>query len=130
MNNKEIFYELSNSKKQLEDKLGIPVNAFSIPYGFGNKNIIQIAFDLGYKSVCTSKTTLASASGELNVYGRFGVRRSDDMSRFKGIVDKSTSTLMRVSLEESGKTALKKILGRYLWLTFRNKVLKLKSCRS
>jgi peptidoglycan/xylan/chitin deacetylase (PgdA/CDA1 family) len=63
----QIIEELRASKNCLEKNLGIQVNAFSVPRGFCNDKIIQMAYEAGYthifisdkpeclKSVCTPR---------------------------------------------------------------------------
>lgn len=118
-----ISNEFFQSKETLEGKLGEPVDSFSVPYGFVNQKIINIAFEVGYQTVCTSDTRLAKSVTLPKVYGRYGIRRTDSLQTFKGIVNRRTSTLLKIALKEEGKNNIKHIVGRRLWLAFREKLL-------
>jgi len=46
--------EIAGSKQVLEQKLGIKVNCFAVPYGFYNEQAKQIAKNAGYEAVFTT----------------------------------------------------------------------------
>jgi peptidoglycan/xylan/chitin deacetylase (PgdA/CDA1 family) len=52
--------ELRVSRGILEDKLGSAVEFLAAPYGLLNRRVIQEAFRLGYRGVCTSRQWTAS----------------------------------------------------------------------
>ena len=43
-------YEISESRKILNEKIGVPVNSFAYPWGFGNGDIYSMVNDAGYTS--------------------------------------------------------------------------------
>ncbi len=123
----EISRELRQSKKEIEDRLGLKVESFSIPFGFASQKIIEMAFEVGYETVCTSKARLVETNTFPRIYGRYGIRKSDSMKMVTGIIDKKPLTLLKINLMEKGKDFLKSFLGRRLWLTYRDKLLNVKS---
>jgi len=50
----QIIEELRASKNCLEKNLGIPINSFSVPRGFCNEKIIQMAYEAGYSQIFIS----------------------------------------------------------------------------
>jgi len=54
LNEKELDYELGESKKILENELGSEINNLSIPRGFCNKKVIEKAKKLQYQTIFTS----------------------------------------------------------------------------
>ena len=50
-----IFYELSHSKTCLEEITGSKINSFCFPSGYYNKEIVQMAREIGYNSFCSIK---------------------------------------------------------------------------
>jgi len=46
----DIRYETETSKKMLEDRLGLPVQFFSYPYGNYNERVIRFVHESGYKA--------------------------------------------------------------------------------
>ena len=51
----ELWKELHKSKSILEDKLGIKVNSFSVPRGYYQDRIREVALEVGYQFVFTSR---------------------------------------------------------------------------
>ena len=118
-----LFKELTQSKQILEDRLGEPIESFGVPYGFINREIVEIIIETGYTTVCTSKTELVDSATIPKVYGRYGVRSGDSMKTFNVIVERQAFTLFKISLKEEGKNLLKRFMGRQVWLAFREKIL-------
>ena len=58
LTSKKQFYELNDSKKILEDKLGKNISSFSVPNGTYDKKVITTAFEVGYKNISISKPGL------------------------------------------------------------------------
>ena len=54
LNENQIIYELKESKKSLEYNLGSMVNHFSAPYGKLSDLVTNLAFDLGYATICST----------------------------------------------------------------------------
>lgn len=55
MEEKEIVYEFSESKKIIEERLTTKVNYLSLPHGHWDSKIWPIAKKIGYRSICTSE---------------------------------------------------------------------------
>ena len=120
---KEILMELQRSKQVLEDSLGCYIRSFSIPFGFGNKHIIELALEAGYQTICTSDVKFALFNTNKSIYGRIGIRRGDGVEKFKGIVEMEWQTVGKLIIEDRVKSALKYLLGRGLWFKFRRWML-------
>ncbi len=105
LNDAELDYELSESKKMLEDKLGERIDFFSVPRGFYNKKVIAKAKDAGYKAVFTS------VYGDRDEFklGRIPVKASWDLAYFIRIVNGGLS--LKDKGKELIKNASKKMLG-------------------
>ncbi|AOP36000.1 polysaccharide deacetylase [Leptospira tipperaryensis] len=52
---KEALFELKESKKILESKLGIPINYLAWPCGWYNEKLVQLAKQSGYKALLTTE---------------------------------------------------------------------------
>ncbi|MDP3789084.1 MAG: polysaccharide deacetylase family protein [Candidatus Omnitrophota bacterium] len=55
LKNEELDYELKESKRILEDNLNISITSLSIPRGFHNKKVMDMAKAAGYDQIFTSK---------------------------------------------------------------------------
>jgi peptidoglycan/xylan/chitin deacetylase (PgdA/CDA1 family) len=74
----EIRHELTESKATLEDLLGRPVTALSVPGGAVDGRVVALAQEAGYTEVFTSAIGLNPTKlGRWNI-ARIGVRRSTD----------------------------------------------------
>jgi len=71
----QIVYELMESKNRLESRLGSKINHFSAPFGKLSPLVIELAFEFGYASICstiTGSNTLEDISG--SILKRFVIR--------------------------------------------------------
>jgi peptidoglycan/xylan/chitin deacetylase (PgdA/CDA1 family) len=118
-----IVRELRLSKRILEDRLGDAVASFSVPFGFVDRFVIDAAFAEGYHTVCTSKARLARTRMAPKIYGRYAVRWGDTPDTFARIVRKENRALFGIMLKESSVDMCKRMMGRKLWLAFRQRYL-------
>ncbi|OFW86821.1 MAG: hypothetical protein A2794_00135 [Alphaproteobacteria bacterium RIFCSPHIGHO2_01_FULL_40_8] len=84
----ELKYELSESKRILEENLGKKIDSFSAPTGFYDKRIIDIAREVGYKEVYFSRIAFSEVDSLANplVLYKIGIKRDCDFKIFKAIV--------------------------------------------
>jgi peptidoglycan/xylan/chitin deacetylase (PgdA/CDA1 family) len=80
---KELNYELRKSKEILEDRLKQPIDYFSIPRGFYNQEIINMAKEIGYKTIFASDNILEDEF----LYGRIAVKGEWSIQKFKEILN-------------------------------------------
>jgi len=107
ISDKEIEAELKDSKRILEDNLGVTIRHLSIPRGFYNQKIIQKAKEVGYESVFTSDLGInLDSSFRLK---RIAVRNSLSIGRFKRILE--GRLMIRETTEEIAKKMLQACIG-------------------
>ncbi|MFC1646261.1 polysaccharide deacetylase family protein [Candidatus Omnitrophota bacterium] len=110
LTDREVELELKDSKKILEDNLGIPVRCLSIPRGFHNEKIIQKAKDLGYEAIFTSELGVnTDTSLNLLRLNRISIKRSLSFERFVRIL--GGKNLMKEKIEDAFKKSAKVLLG-------------------
>jgi len=117
----QIEEELHASKKYLERNLGIEVDTLSIPRGFCDDNVIQKAYDVGYKRIFISDRPRKLQS---DCYSRVAVKSSWPLARFKQAIDGNTplvETVLGVS-----KSAMKRVFGSSVYDWARRTLLKIK----
>lgn len=78
--------EIVESKKRLEDHLGVPVNSFSVPRGFYGPRIGRIAAQAGYRFVFTSQFDLNFKSEDPFCLRRLVVKKVTTLDQFSRIV--------------------------------------------
>jgi peptidoglycan/xylan/chitin deacetylase (PgdA/CDA1 family) len=63
--------ELAGSKQMIEQKLGVKVNCFAVPYGFHNDHIREVAMKAGYEALFTVYGQPINMRTPLNSVGRY-----------------------------------------------------------
>jgi len=112
-----IIEELRASKQCLEVNLGIPINAFSVPRGFCNDKIIQMADNAGYTQLFVSEWPKDSKS---ICTSRIAVKSNWTLKRFQQALEGHTPLVeklgdickntAKIVLRESGYNFLRRIL--------------------
>jgi peptidoglycan/xylan/chitin deacetylase (PgdA/CDA1 family) len=105
LNDDELNYELSMSKKIIEDNLKHSIDYISIPRGFYNKKIIDKAKEFGYKAVFTSDPR-DSDGFKLS---RIVIRKDWSLNYFDKAINSNFSFKNRIG--EILKNSTKRILG-------------------
>ena len=89
LDKKQIIYEIKYSKKEIEDKLGIPVNTFSYPYKFHEEDkeftkfLHEILHKNRYESGVSTRIGTTSARDYPYFMKRLPVNSSDDNKLFQ-----------------------------------------------
>jgi peptidoglycan/xylan/chitin deacetylase (PgdA/CDA1 family) len=63
--------EIGGSKQMIEQKLGVKVNCFAVPYGFHNDHIRDVAMKAGYEALFTVYGQPITMHTPLNSVGRY-----------------------------------------------------------
>ncbi len=77
LDNDDLYHELYRSKELIEDNLGYYVNFLSIPRGFCNRRVENMAIKAGYRAIFTSDSIDRSNFK----YGRIPVKAHWDVGR-------------------------------------------------
>lgn len=104
-----VLNEFLLSKQILEKYTRKRVNFISIPHGFYNKQILTIARDAGFKSVCVSDAGYIQMDNDLFLVKRFTVRRKYAMAAFRSIVAGNPGFFL--NLMENIRSFLRHALG-------------------
>jgi len=63
--------EINGSKQMIEQKLGVKVNCFAVPYGFHNAHIEEVVMKAGYEALFTVYGQPVTMHTPLNSVGRY-----------------------------------------------------------
>ena len=109
--------ELRASKRTLEANLGITIEDLSIPRGFCNDKIIQMAYALGYKNIFISEKSYhikEKCIPRVAVKGNWSLKRLQQAlagkTPLKEHITNFFKKLAKTILRESGYNALRKFL--------------------
>ena len=113
----QVIEELRASKNFLEVNLGIPINSFSVPRGFYNDKIIQMAYEAGYTRIFISEKMQGSKSVCIT---RIAVKASWSLRRFQQalknyvpigeVIGDAFKNTAKIILRESGYNYLRRNL--------------------
>jgi peptidoglycan/xylan/chitin deacetylase (PgdA/CDA1 family) len=82
----QLARELSKSRCDLEQKLGVRIDAISVPFGRWNSRVVEACARAGYRRVYTSDPMQPLRISGVDVFGRFIVRRSTSLSQFQRVL--------------------------------------------
>jgi len=52
---RELYHQLRDSKREMENRLGAGVDVLSAPYGLLNSRVTRAAVEVGYRAICCSR---------------------------------------------------------------------------
>lgn len=104
-----ILNEFVLSKQVLEKYTRKRVHFVSIPHGFYNQQILTIARDAGFKSVCVSDAGYMKMDEDFFLVKRYTIRKKYGMQAFKSIVNGKPAFFL--NLMENLRTGLRHGLG-------------------
>lgn len=108
----ELDRELVLSRETLEQKLGIRVDAISLPYGRWNHRVLAGCEQAGYLRVYLSEPwTGGSAWQHLTLFGRFSVLRSTDAERLRRVLTGDPALLRALRTRHACKRLLRALVG-------------------
>jgi peptidoglycan/xylan/chitin deacetylase (PgdA/CDA1 family) len=82
----EIRQELDDSKTFLEDTIGKPVHALSIPGGAYDQRVTRLAGDIGYKYVFSSDVRMNCTEDASHTIGRVAIKSTTPLTAFRRYV--------------------------------------------
>jgi len=113
--------EMCESKTQLEQIIGQPVEHFSCPGGRCDKRVIQMARTAGYQTLSTSRIQANSITTDRFVLARVAMVRDTSLNTFATIC--SGTGLTRMRAQSAVRTAAKRLLGNAVYDRLRTRLL-------
>ena len=124
LDEKELRYELSESRRILEDGLGAKVTSLSSPTGFFNPQMCKIAQEVGYHSLCIGRVGLAADYGDPFSLNRVAVKRSMTENQFKQLLYLNRMTIGSLRLRQWTRDLARKIIGAHGYTRMRRVLIK------
>lgn len=110
VNDATLLGELAHSRKVLENELQTEVAWFAAPYGLITTRIVRVAYQTGYKGVCTSRCWPARQHNSATP--RVAISRETSMKEFRSLVDRKCSIYWRRNLAAAAKYVPRRVLVR------------------
>lgn len=114
--------EIADSKLQLEQTIGKPVEHFSCPGGRFDQRVANVARDAGYRTVSTSEIRANSRATDPMALGRVVITRSTSLPEFRDLCH--GRGLWQSRLSTRLRTAVRNAMGNAAYDRIRSAVLK------
>jgi peptidoglycan/xylan/chitin deacetylase (PgdA/CDA1 family) len=111
LHDNEVYYELSESKKIIEDKIGCQVKYLSLPHGSCHHKLIHIAREVGYSGICGSTFEYVNLHKIQFIIGRIPIKKKYRMNAFKQIICEHRFRILKYRLFELSTRSLCKMIG-------------------
>ena len=109
----ELNEELAESKRVLEERLGIPVKALAVPGGFWNQRVAEAARQAGYDVVWVSTIGTNGRATSPSALRRVVVRQPFSVGRIMSMVEGWQPAFWWAANQQLLIRALKRVLGVY-----------------
>jgi len=110
LSDQQIRFELTESKRIIEDKLKNEVSYLSLPHGDFDKRTDSIAKNSGYKAIFTSVPEYLDINKNFCKIGRIDIRSNYSFEYFRGLIT-SYRKLQFLNVQYKIKNKLKKIIS-------------------
>jgi peptidoglycan/xylan/chitin deacetylase (PgdA/CDA1 family) len=118
----ELFVELHQSKKTLEEYIGLPIESMSYPGGRMNQSTDEAAQKSGYRYICSSVPQRHHVSSDSVIIHRFALTSDVTLDRFTSLLNGSGLNALR--FRHLLLSAVKKVLGNDLYIRLRSVLLR------
>lgn len=111
MKEKDLLFELRESKNIIENKLSTRVSHLSLPHGQKQEKIWDLAKEIGYCSICTSEVGFYIQGSPDPWLKRIIIGDGMSESRFRHVVMGESKAIRKIIAVKWFKDALKKVIG-------------------
>jgi peptidoglycan/xylan/chitin deacetylase (PgdA/CDA1 family) len=111
MDEKEIIFELSESKIIIEKRLTTEVNHLSLPHGSQNGRIWPLAKRVGYKTICTSNVGFHTWESNGPWLKRISIGDRISEKKFQLIIQRKNRAIWGMMIAKSLKNILMWTVG-------------------
>jgi peptidoglycan/xylan/chitin deacetylase (PgdA/CDA1 family) len=107
----ELERQVAGSKREIEERLGRPVDALSLPGGTGGERARQLARAAGYRLVLGSRPGALRGGAADVVLPRIALRRSHGLEGFRSAVDRRPFFVLGLQVRYALTLAGRRLLG-------------------
>ena len=124
LNDKELRYELLESRRILEDGLGAPVTSISSPTGFYNARMRDIAKEVGYRALCIGRVGLTATGTDPYSLNRIAVKASLNNNIFDALLKFDRKAIGRMRVQQWLRERARESLGPAAYLGMRQFIMR------
>lgn len=107
----KLRFELSESKKRIEEMLNNQVKYISLPFGSCQEDVFRIAGETGYAGVFTSSPFDLDLSSSPYRIGRIPIKDSHSLNSFRRMITRAPGASFIMDTSSKTKNGIKKIIG-------------------
>jgi len=111
----ELQNEVANSKSELEQKLGVAIDAISIPNGRWNRRVIEACACAGYRRIYTSDPGSSSRVSGTQLIGRWMVTRVTTLEQVRQVLTGDRRALRMSMARYRCKLLIRQVVGEDLY---------------
>jgi len=114
LSEEDIAYELHESKRHLEQRLGNEVHSLSFPHGSYDPRTVRLAGESGYRFLCTSEVQRMyrrSFSAQPAVVGRLAITNRMRTGQLLKWLEYDSMQMLKTRLSKDAKNLLKRVIG-------------------
>jgi hypothetical protein len=106
-----VLFELSESKRVIEERLGQEVRHLSLPHGSKNGKTWPIAKEIGYQSICTSDVGFQTLKNNGPWLKRINIGDKISLDQFHLIANGRNQAISGMKVTKGLKNMLRGIIG-------------------
>jgi hypothetical protein len=111
MGGERVLFELSESKRVIEERLGQEVRHLSLPHGSKNRMTWPIAKEIGYKSICTSDVGFQTPENNEPWIKRISIGDRISEKKFKLIIQRKNRAIWGMIFTKGLNNMLRGMIG-------------------
>ena len=111
MGMERVLFELSESKRVIEDRLGQEVKHLGLPHGSKNIRIWPLAKEIGYQSICTSNVGFQSLENNGPWLKRINIGEGISEKKFQLIAQGKNRAAWGMMATKNLKNMLRDVVG-------------------
>lgn len=116
LSSERLSEELRVSRQMLEQRLSCPIEVLAVPYGFCDQNVLDAAWESGYRVVCNSRPWPAQEGSR--VLSRVAVSQQTSLSDFRKLVENDPAVYLRLGARDCALA-----LPRYVFVRLKPELL-------
>lgn len=106
-----VLFELSESKRVIEERLGQEVRHLSLPHGIKDERIWDLAKEIGYESICTSDVGFQTWKSNGPWIKRINIGDGISEKKFQLITQGENRAIWGIIFTKGSKNMLRSIVG-------------------
>jgi peptidoglycan/xylan/chitin deacetylase (PgdA/CDA1 family) len=115
MGGERVLFELSESKRVIEERLGQEVRHLSLPHGIKDERIWNLAQGIGYKSICTSDVGFQTWESNGPWIRRINIGDNISEKQFQLIVQGKNQAILQMRINKGFKNMIKSLIGANMY---------------